>query len=543
MSKDKKDKKTKKKATKDEKHKKTKKKATKDKKHKKTKKKVKKDKKHNELKKKVRKERNEYSQNTQKARKIGKVPKSNRLRFKKDSGVLFGLKKSLGKKKFVGKSEEEDGHIVNIGGPGSGKTEGPAKITFSTWGGRVIAVDIKGGSEGFDHFRSAFRRQRQVKVFNPTRPDAAHFDPLRLLKSGGEENLVRYARDIAQSILQITPDIGVNKVWTRLAQNLLTAAILYYYSIGADFNLTMLAVQKHSVTQLVDLIADSHDTVAAKELARGVLPSSDASCRELAKLFISKIEGLKSEVQAGIGMDFGEFIALAVDPLVQSAFDTSDEKADIIDWNDFLSDENDYDVILQIPEYMLEQWESMLTLMLTQLFRTLERRPEEHSVEALRPLLILLDEFPRLGKCDAVKNALATLRSRGVTFSLFIQCLAQLDERYGKDGRREILGCCSYKLLLGISDPDDQEYFSKEIGETSTVSSQIAVGYDARDDLMSRNFSFSEGRKRIVSPEELGYLKDKCILITPEGPCRIDKAFCSDPKLMERLKMYSKKYH
>ena len=129
MSKDKKDKKTKKKATKDKKHKK------KDKKHKKTKKKVKKDKKHKKLKKKVRKERKEYSQNTPKARKIGKVPKANRLRLNKDSGVLFGLKKSLGEDIYVGKSAHEDGHILNVGYPGCGKTEGPAKATLSTWGG------------------------------------------------------------------------------------------------------------------------------------------------------------------------------------------------------------------------------------------------------------------------------------------------------------------------------------------------------------------------------------------------------------------------
>ena len=298
----------------------------------------------------------------------------------------------------------------------------------------------------------------------------------------------------------------------------------------------MLAVQSYSVPELVEKITCSYDELSTNELTHDV--SSDPTTHNqngLAKMFVSKIEGLKSEVKAGIGMDFGEFISLAVDPFIWSAFDTTDETADMIDWADFLSDGNDYDVLIQIPEYLLEQWEPMTALMLTQLFDTLERRPEEHSTKALQPLLILLDEFPRLGKCDTVKNALATLRSRGVTFSLFIQSLAQLDERYGKDGRREILGCCAYKLLRGVAEPDDQEYFSKEIGETSMVQTQVTVGYDPYDELLNRSISFSEGKKRLVAPEELGYMRGESILITPKGPCRIDKAFCYEKDFYNRL--------
>lgn len=61
------------------------------------------------------------------------------------------------------------------------------------------------------------------------------------------------------------------------------------------------------------------------------------------------------------------------------------------------------------------------------------------------------------------------------------------------------------------------------------------MGYDPYDELLSRNFSFSEGKKRLVAPEELGYMKDESILITSKGPCRIEKAFCHDMEFLERL--------
>ena len=67
------------------------------------------------------------------------------------------------------------------------------------------------------------------------------------------------------------------------------------------------------------------------------------------------------------------------------------------------------------------------------------------------------------------------------------------------------------------------------------VQTQVAVGYDQYDELLSRNFSFSEGKKRLVAPEELGYMKDESILITPKGPCRIEKAFCYDDDFYNRL--------
>ena len=197
------------------------------------------------------KERKRFSQNVKGIRNINRVPKNNQLTHYDDSGLFFGLKASLGADKFVGRLAQKDGHCLTVGFPGCGKTEGPVKATLNTWQERMIFVDIKGDSSGLADLRRQFRPERDLKVFNPTKTDTVHFDPYQFLKQGGEENLVRYARDVAQAILPILPDVGVNKVWTSLAQNLLTAAIIYYYGVGVDFNQTMIAVQRHSVSKLV----------------------------------------------------------------------------------------------------------------------------------------------------------------------------------------------------------------------------------------------------------------------------------------------------
>lgn len=462
------------------------------------------------------------------------VPKQNQLIVREDSGVFFGLKRHLGRDYFVGKHQGDDGHILFIGGPGSCKTSGPVLMSLGTWEGIIIALDIKGesGGENGDLVNAWIdlnrRKGKHLKIFNPTKNYCSHYDPYNFLMLDGEDNLIQNARDLALSILPTPPNVNENRVWIKLAQNLLTGTILYYYDIGATFNQTMLAVHNYSVKELVRKIMGSDNENAKFELMH--------SKENSAKMFISKLQGLKEEILAGIGMDFGEFVALAVDPFIKSAFCT-EEKTDVINWGDFNSDEKVYDVILQIPESKLEQWEAMTTLMLNQLIKTLERRADKHSAlgKKLPPILILLDEFPRLGTCHAIKNGLATLRSRGVTFALFIQNLAQLDERYGVNGRRDILGCCSYKALLNVTEPDDQEYFSRLIGTVKTRQTSVGANFTPNNELLGYNMNICEARERIIEPEELGTLEKDFILITPRGFCRIDKASFYDKRCRELL--------
>ena len=61
--------------------------------------------------------------------------------------------------------------------------------------------------------------------------------------------------------------------------------------------------------------------------------------------------------------------------------------------------------------------------MITQLIRQIERRPDKYSPQGkeTKPLLLLLDEFPLLGRMDVITEAMTTLRSKKVTLYLVIQ--------------------------------------------------------------------------------------------------------------------------
>lgn len=77
------------------------------------------------------------------------------------SGVVFGKQGG----KYATMPETTDGHILVVGGAGSGKTAAIAIPTLMSWKDRVFAIDIKG--ELYEKTKKA-RSGEQIKVFNPT---------------------------------------------------------------------------------------------------------------------------------------------------------------------------------------------------------------------------------------------------------------------------------------------------------------------------------------------------------------------------------------
>ena len=134
----------------------------------------------------------------------------------------------------------------------------------------------------------------------------------------------------------------------------------------------------------------------------------------------------------------------------------------------------------------------------------------------MNPILLLLDKFPLLGEIDVVINALTTLRSRKVHFYLVIQSISQLESLYGAGGKATILDNCQYKILLTITEPDSQSYFSRLIGNVSSLQRGISCSYSEDTKQFTYGQQLQEIREPIISPEELAFNQD-IWLHTPFG--------------------------
>lgn len=417
------------------------------------------------------------------------------------SGVYLGLEHGdCGKGYYVGKPAGCDGNILTIGVNGSGKSSILVKSIFETWKDIIVAMDIKG--ELLRHYCRLLRNhlvQRPYIVFAPSN-GGSHYNVYAQLKQG-DPHFVQYVREIAYAIIPKPPDVR-EPYWIDMARDLLSGAIVYYYELGLDFMGTMLMVQDTSVAQL------------CKEIIQ--------EGSNLARMFVREIAGLKQQQQSAIGTEVKRHtMVFATDPDIQSALSLSESVEDgfgAFSWGDIVSDAEAPNVFLCISQDRLEQWGSVLRLMITQLIRQLERRPEKYSSQGcdMKPFLLLLDEFPLLGKMDVIQSAMTTLRSKNVTLYIVIQSIAQLDETYGSNIRKILVDNCQYKAILQVTEPETQEYLSKMIGTIPTARVGVSQSYSPYADKPAWGTQIQKIREPLILPHEFNINED-IWLHTPHG--------------------------
>jgi len=407
------------------------------------------------------------------------------------SGFLFGTKGRLCviKPEHGKLARKTEGHILIVGGPGSGKSACVAIPALRTWKSPAFVIDIKG--ELYQHSIRYRKHREYARVFDPLINNSYGYDPFVSLKS----NPVHEARAIAQAIIPLTPDNERNSFWINNAQNLLTAAILHYYSEGKSFFDTLRLIQNFAGRRLLSIINKSKDE-NARLIIQGLVDTDDRTLANLTATLTTDISALVTD-RTIAKMLTGENI----------------HPADL---------ENYHDIYVRIPEYFLNmpQWNKFLSLMVSQFLRFFEKRSEKNN----HPILFLIDEFPRLGKFPEIANGLATLRGKNIVICPIIQSISQLKKIYGQYEADVILDNCSFKAVLSVSTAESQDMFSKLFGteEREKVSH-------------SRNFSsffmFGFGQsttteeKRKFKPEDFALLPkyEKIMLFTPCGSFLVEK--------------------
>ena len=397
-------------------------------------------------------------------------------------GFVFG---KMGGK-YVTKKEDKDGHILVVGGAGSGKTSCIAIPSLLAWREPVFCIDIKG--ELYQHSR---HKRENIKVFDPLNADSCGYDPYYLLQ--GSDNPAQEARAIAQAIVPLPPNTK-EPFWIESAQNIFTAAIVHYSALGLSFLETVEQIQ----------------SIVPLALIQELRESSERSARFCVNSLGNMNEQTLSSIMAELGRNIVPFVT---DKSLISALSRE---------NNIMPEDLEFgsDVFICIPEHLLRQWKNLLTLIVSQFLRHFEQRPNMTA----RPILFLLDEFPRLGKIEEITDGLATLRSKKITICPIIQSLAQLDLIYGAVARRVIADNCAYKAILNATDADSQEYFSRLVGTHEKLKTSEDMRFETITGFVAgRGVSKSSEEKRKLKPEKLATLTD-IALFTPFGFFRVEKS-------------------
>jgi type IV secretion system protein VirD4 len=169
-------------------------------------------------------------------------------------------------------------------------------------------------------------------------------------------------------------------------------------------------------------------------------------------------------------------------------------------------------------------------------------------------LLLMLDEFPALGKLDILQESLAFLRGYGIKCYLICQDITQLKSRetgYGPD--ESISSNCAVVNAFAPNRIEIAEHLSKLTGQTTIVKEQITTsGHRASMLLGSVSRTTHEVQRPLLTPDEClrmrGPIKDDHGMIEQPGDMLVFVAgypaiygvqplYFKDPVLMARSRI------
>ncbi|MDL2263054.1 type IV secretory system conjugative DNA transfer family protein [Synergistaceae bacterium OttesenSCG-928-I11] len=145
-------------------------------------------------------------------------------------------------------------------------------------------------------------------------------------------------------------------------------------------------------------------------------------------------------------------------------------------------------------------------LVLTQVIFTLAAKmefKEGRSTEAYKHrLLLLLDEFPSLGKMDLFERALGFIGGYGLKSYIMVQGLPQLYKAYGKE--ESIRVGCHIQVAFAPNDFETCEYLSKSTGQTTVLKENFSESTQEGKLFgnKSRQTSLQEVQRPLMTPDE-----------------------------------------
>lgn len=407
-------------------------------------------------------------------------------------------------------------HILAFAPTRSGKGVGLVLPTLLSWPASAVVHDIKGEAWALT---AGYRKAKGHKVlkFEPANEDGTsiRFNPLEEIRIGTMRE-VADAQNIAQMI--VDPDgKGMEDHWAKTGHELLSAAILHILYASPNKTLRGLVSFFCDPTMTIEQVAESmlnteHDPDGKQrweDPITGRLTKVHPVVAESARSFLNKSENERSGVQSTAM----SFLSLYRDPIVAMNTAVSEFKV-----NDLMNSDTPVSLYLVVPPNDKGRLRPLIRLVLNQIFRqTTEKMDfaDGRSVAGYKHrLLMMLDEFPALGKLELVEESLAFVAGYGIKCYLITQDLTQLYKAYTKD--ESIISNCHIRVAYAPNKVETAELLSKYCGVTTINKQQRSYsGSRLNPFLMHVMAAEQETQRPLLTPDEC--LRLPGAVKTPDG--------------------------
>ena len=405
-------------------------------------------------------------------------------------------------------------HVLCFAPTRSGKGVGLVVPSLLTWPDSAIVHDIKG--ENWQLTAGWRARFGSVLLFDPTNPVSAAYNPLLEVRRGDSE--VRDVQNVADILVDPEGALERRNHWEKTSHSLLVGAILHILYAEADKTLSGVASFLSDPRRPIEFTLRAMMTT--RHLGDRPHPVVASAAREL----LNKSENERS----GVLSTAMSFLGLYRDPVVAKVTSRCDWRI-----GDLVRAERPVTLYLVVPPSDISRTKPLVRLVLNQIGR---RLTEDLQVRGHR-ILLMLDEFPALGRLDFFESALAFMAGYGLKSFLIAQSLNQIEKAYGPNNA--ILDNCHVRVAFATNDERTARRISDALGTATEMRAmKNYAGNRLSPWLGHLMVSRQETARPLLTPGEVMQLlpSDELVLVSGIPPIRAHKArYYEDVRLKNRV--------
>lgn len=423
---------------------------------------------------------------------------------------------------------QHDGHYLRHEGPEhvltfaptrSGKGVGLVVPTLLSWPASAVIHDIKG--ENWQITAGWRSRFSHCLLFNPTDASSAAYNPLLEVRRGAHE--VRDVQNIADILVDPEGALEKRNHWEKTSHALLVGAILHVLYAGEDKTLRGVANFLSDPASPFELTL--HRMMTTKHLGGAQHPVVASAAREVLNKSDNERSGVLSTAMS--------FLGLYRDPTVA-------EVTSRCDWRigDLIAAEYPVSLYLVVPPSDISRTKPLIRLILNQIGRRLtESLDGSDGIERRHKLLLMLDEFPALGRLDFFETALAFMAGYGIRSFLIAQSLNQIDKAYGQN--HSILDNCHVRVTFATNDERTAKRISETLGTATELRAQRNyAGHRLAPWLGHLMVSRQETARPLLTPGEVMQLPtdEAVVMVSSVAPIKAKKLrYFADANFKQRV--------
>lgn len=410
-------------------------------------------------------------------------------------------------------------HVLAFAPTRSGKGVGLVVPTLLSWPASAVIHDIKG--ENWNLTAGWRSRFSHCLLFNPTDPHSAAYNPLLEVRRGAHE--VRDVQNIADILVDPEGALERRNHWEKTSHALLVGAILHVLYAGEDK--TLRGVANFLSDPECPFEVTLHRMMTTRHLGGGTHPVVASAAREVLNKSDNERSGVLSTAMS--------FLGLYRDPTVAQVTSRCD-------WRiaDLIAAEHPVSLYLVVPPSDISRTKPLIRLILNQVGRRLtESLDGSDGVERRHTLLLMLDEFPALGRLDFFESALAFMAGYGLRAFLISQSLNQIDKAYGQN--HSILDNCHVRVTFATNDERTAKRISETLGTATELRAQRNyAGHRLAPWLGHLMVSRQETARPLLTPGEVMQLPsdEAVVMVSSVAPIKARKLrYYSDANFKRRV--------